>query len=61
VLFGGVEVSCHVRKARFARADGRITDLDKANIGRLLAEALTADVEAVLADQAGLVGADAAV
>ena len=61
MLFGEVEVSCHVRKARFARADGRITDLDKANIGRLLAEALTADVEAVLADQAGLVGADAAV
>jgi hypothetical protein len=35
--------------------------LDEANVGRLLAEALTADVEAVLADQTGLVGADAAV
>jgi hypothetical protein len=35
--------------------------LDEANVGGLLAEALTADVEAVLADQAGRVGADAAV
>jgi hypothetical protein len=34
--------------------------LDEANVGRLLAEALTADVEAVLADETGLVGADAA-
>jgi hypothetical protein len=35
--------------------------LGEANIGGLLAEALTADVEAVLADQTGTVGADAAV
>lgn len=35
--------------------------LDEANVGGLLTEALTADVEAVLADQTGLVGADAAV
>jgi hypothetical protein len=35
--------------------------LDEANVGRLLTEALTADVEAVLADQTGLMGADAAV
>jgi hypothetical protein len=35
--------------------------LDKANIGSLLTEALTADVEAVLADKTGLVGADAAI
>ena len=34
--------------------------LDEANVGRLLAEALTADVEAVLADQTSSVGADAA-
>jgi hypothetical protein len=35
--------------------------LDEANVGGLLAEALTADVQAVLADETGLVGADAAV
>lgn len=35
--------------------------LDKANIGRLLTEALTADVQAVLADQTSLVGADSAI
>lgn len=34
--------------------------LDEADVVRLLTEALTADVEAVLADQTGLVGADAA-
>ena len=37
------------------------TDLDEANVGGLLAEALTADVEAILADQTGGMGADAAV
>ena len=35
--------------------------LDEADVGGLLTEALTADVEAVFADQTGLVGADAAV
>ena len=35
--------------------------LDETNVGALLAEALTADVEAVLADQTSGVGADAAV
>lgn len=35
--------------------------LDEANVVGLLTEALTADVEAVLADETGLVGADAAV
>lgn len=35
--------------------------LDEANVGGLLAEALTADVQAVLADQTSGVGADAAV
>ena len=35
--------------------------LDETNVGGLLAEALTADVEAVLADKTSLVGADAAV
>lgn len=39
---------------------GGKTDLDEANVGGLLTEALTADVEAVLADETGLVGADAA-
>lgn len=34
--------------------------LDETNVGALLAEALTADVEAVLADQTSRVGADAA-
>jgi len=37
------------------------TDLDEANVGGLLTEALTADVEAILADQTGGMGADAAV
>lgn len=35
--------------------------LDEANIGGLLAEALTADVQAIFADETGLVGADTAV
>jgi hypothetical protein len=35
--------------------------LDETNVGGLLTEALTADVQAVLADETGLVGADAAV
>jgi hypothetical protein len=35
--------------------------LDEANVGGLLTEALTADVQAVLADETSLVGADAAV
>lgn len=35
--------------------------LDKANVGRLLPEALAADVEAVLADETGAMGANAAV
>jgi hypothetical protein len=34
--------------------------LDETDVGALLAEALTADVEAVLADQTSGVGADAA-
>jgi hypothetical protein len=37
-----------------------LTVLDEANVGALLTEALTADVEAVLADQTSGVGADAA-
>lgn len=41
----------------------RISDayLDESNVGGLLTEALTADVKTVLADETGLVGADAAV
>jgi hypothetical protein len=35
--------------------------LDETNVGGLLTEALTADVQAVLADQTSRVGADAAV
>lgn len=35
--------------------------LDKSDVGCLLPEALAADIEPVLADQTGLVGADAAV
>ena len=35
--------------------------LDEANVGGLLTEALTADIETVLADQTGAVGADTAV
>ena len=37
------------------------TYLDETNVGGLLTEALTADVQAVLADETGLVGADTAV
>ena len=36
-------------------------NLDETDVGRFLTEALTADVEAVLADETSLVGADAAV
>lgn len=39
---------------------GDLPVLDETNVGSLLAEALTADVEAVLADQTSLVGADTA-
>lgn len=35
--------------------------LDETNVGGLLTEALTADVQAVLADETGGVGANAAV
>jgi len=35
--------------------------LDEADVGGFLTEALAADVEAVLADETGLVGADTAV
>lgn len=42
-------------------ADGGKSYLDETNVGALLAEALTADVEAVLADETSRVGADAAV
>jgi hypothetical protein len=37
------------------------TDLGEADVEGLLTEALTADVQAVLADETGLVGADTAV
>jgi hypothetical protein len=37
------------------------TDLVEADVGGLLTEALTADVQAVLADETGLVSADTAV
>ena len=40
---------------------GEESYLGEADISGLLAEALTADVESVLADQTGLVGADAAI
>lgn len=40
---------------------GLVSYLGESNVGGLLTEALTADVEAVLADETGLVGADAAV
>lgn len=40
---------------------GGILYLDEANVLRLLAEALTADVKAVLPDKTGLVCADTAV
>ena len=41
--------------------EGKNSYLDEANVGALLTEALAADVEAVLADETGLVGADTAV
>lgn len=43
------------------RGGNRLAVLDEANVVGLLAEALTADVEAVLADQTSTVSADAAV
>ena len=51
---------CDVSMRAFVQVCVR-TYLDEANVGALLAEALTADVEAVLADQTSGVGADAAV
>lgn len=42
------------------REGRRNTHLDEADGGRLFAEALTAKVESVLADETGLVGAEAA-
>lgn len=44
-----------------ASTQNRIPYLHKADVVRLLTEALTANVEAVLADQTGPVGADTAV
>ena len=41
--------------------EGKDSYLDETDISALLAEALTADVEAVLADKTSLVGADTAV
>ena len=35
--------------------------LDKSNVGGLLSEALTADVQAVFADETSFVGADTAI
>ncbi len=49
------------RGCRRRRGRGENSYLDEANVGTLLTEALTADVEAVLADETGLVGADTAV
>ena len=40
--------------------DGAVANLDETDVGGLLTEALTADVEPVLADKTSLVGADAA-
>lgn len=42
------------------RPDGVITHLGETDVLGLLTEALTADVESVLADKTGLVGADTA-
>lgn len=44
----------------WSRTEGG-ANLDEADIGSLLTEALTADVEAVLADETGTVRADAAI
>jgi hypothetical protein len=43
------------------RVHGARAYLDEANVGGLLTEALAADVESILADQTGLMGADAAI
>ena len=48
-------------KISACRKRGLSLYLDEADVGGLLTEALTADVEAVLADQTSGVGADAAV
>ena len=46
--------------SRGGRAKG-LTNLVETDVGGLLTEALTADVQAILADETGLVGADTAV
>lgn len=50
-----------VRSYSLYNADFAVPYLDESNIGSLLTEALTANVEAVFADQTGLVSADTAV
>jgi len=45
---------------RVACHGGTLTVLDKSNIGGLLTEALTANVETVFSDETGLVCADTA-
>jgi hypothetical protein len=67
VTIGEVFIGARIQVSLAARnvGDSRLGDsldpyLDEANVGRLLTEALTADVKAVLADQTGLVGADTA-
>jgi hypothetical protein len=56
-----VNRSRHEQCSAVACGEKTGTDLDEANVGGLLTEALTADVEAILADQTGGMGADAAV
>ena len=61
-----VSSSNHLRQfapptpANVRSKEGHLSVLDEANVGALLTEALTADVEAVLTDQTSRVGADAA-
>lgn len=51
-----------VRRSSGGRRAGLIIAyLDESNIGSLLTEALTADVQTILADETGLVCADTAV
>jgi hypothetical protein len=55
-------VSASARLGVFLFSNGAVVSyLDESNILALLAEALTADVQAVLADQTGCVGADSAI
>lgn len=58
--WGSLPVLQNVLDGHSLRAEVGNAYLDESNVCGLLSEALTADVEAILADKTGLVGADTA-